>query len=225
MKRAFKRFHRGSSRFSLASYDQPRDFLESPIDPPGSRAIKEARTCRRTDRGLAASRRAHVTSLLHTWAKDKTARRDNRGGGGRSKSTDREALLSVGTDYPRGERRWRRIRRSDGDESGGGARGGPVERERGGTGGRTTPGACYFGPEARHARRRQAPRALHEGDHGWWCLVHRNQSTPRRFHCSLRCSIALARLPPSVREATGYTYRYPFAVTNVRDYIKGIILN
>lgn len=50
------------------------------------------------------------------------------------------------------------------------ARGGPAERERGGTGGggggRTTPGACYFGPEARHARRRQAPRALHEGDHG-----------------------------------------------------------
>lgn len=77
------------------------------------------------------------------------------------------------------------------------ARRGSAERERGGTGERTTPGACYFGPEARHARRRQAPRALHEGDHGWWCLVHRNQSTPRRFHCALRCPIALARLPPS----------------------------
>lgn len=30
---------------------------------------------------------------------------------------------------------------------------------RAGGGGRTTPGACYFGPEARHARRRQAPWA------------------------------------------------------------------
>lgn len=27
------------------------------------------------------------------------------------------------------------------------------------------------------------------------------------------------------REATGYPYRYPFAVTNVRDYVKGIVSN
>ncbi|KAG7190881.1 hypothetical protein KM043_006942 [Ampulex compressa] len=67
--------------------------------------------------------------------------RGPRGGGRRSKSTGRESLLSVGTDYREG-------------------------RQRRGPGALASPGACCFGLGAHHARRRHpgAPTKAARGD-------------------------------------------------------------
>lgn len=75
------------------------------------------------------------------------------------------------------------------------ARGGPAERERGGTGRWTTPGACYFGPEARHARRRQGtprrrPRVMMPRPPQ---SKHASSLPP----CAPLPDRSLARLPPS----------------------------
>lgn len=97
---------KNSCRFSRRPWPAARDLLASAIDPPGSitraRETKKALSCREADPSL--TRVCPEELILHPYyipERKTRPRGERRGGGRRSKSTGRETLLSVGTDYSR----------------------------------------------------------------------------------------------------------------------------